>query len=193
MSDRDSRVTVIGAGNAGLTAAYHLSRNGCEVCLYGSPGFDQPLADIEQRGGIEALSEMSGVPLAFAGFEPIHTLSRDVAEAAEFSDVILMPVPSFAQKVLFDALLPHLTNQHMLVLMPGNYGSLALRKHMRDKGYNDLAPVFVDAISIPWACRISGPAQVAILGMKEFLPLAALPASKTEAAIARLEGLLPCR
>ncbi len=43
MSNCTSPVTVIGSGNAGLTAAYHLSRNGCDVCLYGSPGFDQPL------------------------------------------------------------------------------------------------------------------------------------------------------
>lgn len=49
-------VTVIGAGNAGLTAAYHLSLHGCNVCLYGSPGFDEPLDDIEQKGGIEAVS-----------------------------------------------------------------------------------------------------------------------------------------
>lgn len=191
MSERKSRVTVIGAGNAGLTAAYHLSRDGCDVCLYGSPGFDQPLDDIQQRGGIEALSELSGVPLAFSGFEPIHTLARDIAEAAAFSDILLMPVPSFAQELLFDALLPHLTNQHMLVMMPGNYASLTMKKRMRDQGYDDLNPVFVDAISIPWACRINGPAQVAIMGIKEFLPLATLPASGVDAAITRLQDILP--
>lgn len=43
------KATVIGAGNAGLTAAYHLSLNGCDVCLYGSAGFDQPLDDIRQK------------------------------------------------------------------------------------------------------------------------------------------------
>ena len=60
MSNCSSPVTVIGSGNAGLTAAYHLSRNGCDVCLYGSPGFDQPLDDIQQRSGIEALPELVG-------------------------------------------------------------------------------------------------------------------------------------
>ena len=108
---------MIGSGNAGLTAAYHLSRSGCDVCLYGSPGFDQPLDDIQQRSGIEALPELTGVPLAFSGFTSIHTLSRDIAEAMAFADILLMPVPSFAQEVLFDAMLPYLTNSHMLVMM----------------------------------------------------------------------------
>ena len=49
-----TRVSVIGSGNAGLTAAYHFSLIGAKVCLYGSKGFDQPLFDIEQHGGIEA-------------------------------------------------------------------------------------------------------------------------------------------
>jgi opine dehydrogenase len=191
MSNCTSPVTVIGSGNAGLTAAYHLSRNGCDVCLYGSPGFDQPLDDIQQRSGIEALPELSGVPLAFSGFTPIHTLSRDIAEAIAFADILLMPVPSFAQEVLFDTMLPYLTNRHMLVMMPGNYGSLTLKKRMRDQGYHHLDPTIVDTISIPWACRINGPAQIAIMGIKEFLPMAALPASSTGAAIASLQGILP--
>ncbi|WP_300369580.1 NAD(P)-binding protein [Brachyspira sp.] len=34
-----SKITIIGAGNGGLTAAYHLSRNGHEICIYDSPKF----------------------------------------------------------------------------------------------------------------------------------------------------------
>lgn len=185
------KATVIGAGNAGLTAAYHLSLNGCDVCLYGSAGFDQPLDDIRQKGGIEALPELSGMPLAFGGFAPIHTLSRNIAEAVAFADILLMPVPSFAQEVLFDAMLPHLASSHMIVMMPGNYGSLTLKKRMRDQGYHDLDPIFVDAISSPWACRITGPAQIAIMGLKKFLPLAVLPARSTADAVRQLEEILP--
>lgn len=184
-------VTVMGAGNAGLTAAYHLSKSGCDVCLYGSPGFDQPLSDIEEKGGIEALSKLSGVSLLHSGFETIHKLSRDMAEAVAFSEIILMPVPSFAQEVLFDAMLPYLTDNHIIVVMPGNYGSLVLKKSMQDKGFGHINPTFVEAISIPWACRINAPAQIAIMGLKEFLPMAALPAAKTAEVISRLQTILP--
>ncbi len=43
------KVSIIGSGNAGLTAAYHFTLHGADVCLYGAKGFDQPLLDIEQK------------------------------------------------------------------------------------------------------------------------------------------------
>ncbi|WP_107852326.1 NAD/NADP-dependent octopine/nopaline dehydrogenase family protein [Oceanimonas marisflavi] len=185
------RVSVIGSGNAGLTAAYHFSLLGANVCLYGAPGFDQPLADIAERGGIEALAEFNGVALEFAGVQPIHTLSRDLAETVAFADVLVLPVPSFAQEPLFRAMLPHLKNGQTLMLMPGNYGSLVFDRLRREQGHDSLDVTLVDAISIPWATRIVGPAQLAILGMKEQLPVAALPASRTRQAIEQLQPLMP--
>ena len=186
-----SCVSVIGSGNAGLTAAYHFSLMGTRVCLYGAPGFDQPLNDIAQYGGIQALAQYNGVPLEFAGFQPIHTLSRDLAEAVAFSDVLVLPVPSFAQEPLFRAILPHLRDGQTLLLMPGNYGSLVFNRIKQEEGYQTLDVTLVAAISIPWATRIVGPAQLAILGMKQQLPVAALPASRTQEAIARLQPLMP--
>lgn len=185
------KVSIIGSGNAGLTAAYHLSKIGINVCLYGAKGFDQPLKDIEEKGGIEALSEFNNVSLSFAGIEKIDRVTRDLKEAIEYSDLLILPVPSFAQEPLFSEMLPHLKDGQIVMLMPGNYGSLVLNKMKEEKGYNNLDITFVDAISIPWATRIVAPAQLAILGMKEFLPVAALPASRTEEAIKRLEPVLP--
>ena len=185
------RVSIIGSGNAGLTAAYHFSLNGAEVCLYGAKGFDQPLADIEVHGGITALADYNGVALDFAGFEPVASVTRDLAEAVAFSDLLILPVPSFAQEPLFIDMLPHLRDGQVIMLMPGNYGSLVLDRIKREQGYAELDITFVDAISIPWATRIVGPAKLAILGMKEFLPVAALPASKTQTAIEKLQPVMP--
>lgn len=184
------RVTIIGSGNADLTAAYHLSLHGCDTCLYGAPGFTGPLDDIREHGGIRALETLNGVNLSFAGFREIHTVTDDIQEAVAFSDILILPVPSFAQLALFESMLPHLKDNQMIVLLPGNYGSLELRRRQKELGYQqDL--IFVDAISIPWACRISGPAEVAIMGIKEYLPLAALPASRTDEAIERLTPVMP--
>lgn len=186
-----NRVSIIGSGNAGLTAAYHFSLHGAKVCLYGAMGFDQPLTDIEQRGGIEALSAFNDVPLAYAGFQAIDAISRDLAETVAYSDLLILPVPSFAQEPLFIEMLPHLRDGQVVMLMPGNYGSLVLNRIKAEQGYGDLDITFVDAISIPWATRIVGPAELAILGMKEFLPVAAFPASKTDEAIAKLQPVMP--
>ncbi len=185
------KASIIGSGNAGLTAAYHFSLCGVDVCLYGAKGFDQPLTDIEEKGGIEALAEFNGVTLSFAGFEKIDCITRDLKEAVDYSDLLILPVPSFAQEPLFTEMLPSLKDGQIIMLMPGNYGSLVLNKIKNERGYQDLDITFVDANSIPWATRISGPAQLNILGMKEFLPVAALPASRTEAALERLQPVFP--
>ncbi|MFQ4149864.1 NAD/NADP octopine/nopaline dehydrogenase family protein [Arthrobacter sp. LAPM80] len=184
------RVSIIGTGNAALTAAYHLSALNVDVCLYGSPGFAQPLDDIRQAGGIRADATLDGADLDFAGFQAVHTLTDDVAEAAAYADVLLLPVPSFAQLPLFDALLPHLRDEQIIMLLPGNFGSLALRRRQHERGYTQRL-IFVEAISSPWACRITGPAHIAIMGLKTCLPVAALPSTRTEDAIARLAPLMP--
>ena len=184
------RLTILGTGNAALTAAYHVSLLGVDVCLYGAPGFTQPLDDIRSAGGITAASSLNGVDLPFGGFQRIHTLTDDIAEAAAFADVLLLPVPSFAQEPLFDDLLPHLRDDQIIVLVPGNFGSLVLRRRQQERNFSQRL-IFAEAISSPWACRITGPAEVAIMGLKTHLPVAALPADRTDEVIERLGDLLP--
>lgn len=185
-----NRVSIIGTGNAALTAAYHVSAHGSDVCLFGSPGFAGPLDDIREAGGLTADAEFHGSALKFPGFQPVHTLTENAAEAAAFADVLFMPVPSFAQLPLFDLLLPHLRDDQIIVLLPGNFGSLELRRRQRERGFTQRL-IFVEAISSPWACRITGPARIAIMGLKTCLPTAALPASRLDEAIERLTPLLP--
>jgi opine dehydrogenase len=185
------RVSVIGSGNAGLTAAYHFTLHGADVCLYGAPGYDQALTDIEQYGGIRALAEFNDTTLSYAGFESCDKVSRDLAETIAYSDILILPVPSFAQEPLFIEMLPHLRDGQIVMLMPGNYGSLVLNRIKHEQGYHDLKLTFVDAISIPWATRIVGPAEIAILGMKQFLPIAAFPANDINKAIKALQPVMP--
>ena len=192
-SDVSKKVAVFGAGNAGLTAAYHFTQQGCQVALYGSKGFDEQIHAICDNGGIRSIAEYHGNPLDYSGFESIDYLTTDIKQAIAYSDVLVLPVPSFAQEPMFNEMLPHLSDGQIIVLMPGNYGSLALKKTKNDKGYQSLKLTFVDAISIPWATRITGEAEIAILGMKSFLPIAALPASKTDEMIDLLQDIFPLK
>lgn len=187
------KVAVFGAGNAGLTAAYHFTQQGCQVALYGSEGFDEQIHAISANGGITSLAQYHDISLDYAGFEFIDCLTTDIKEAISYSDILILPVPSFAQVPLFKEMLPHLTDNQTIVLMPGNYGSLALNQLKKELGYQTLKLNFVDAISIPWATRITGNAEIAILGMKSFLPIAALPASKTDEILALLQPIFPLK
>lgn len=186
-----SKITVIGAGNGGVTAAYHFSKLGSSICLYDQAEFATHLNAIGDQGGIEALSEMSEVNLMFSGFEKIDKVTTDMAEAIAYSDMLVMIVPSFAQEIMFKAMLPYLTNNHVLVSMPGNYGSLVMNHQRELLGYDSLEMTFVDAISIPWACRLSTPGSVGIMGIKEFIYAGVYPKSREGYVIDQINKFFP--
>ena len=186
------KITVIGAGNGGMTAAYHFAKIGHEVCVYDSPNFPKQIDAIREKGGIEALEEDHGCKMILPGFCKIELATTDIKEAMEFSDIFVMVCPSFAQEILFKDMLPHLRDGMKVIIMPGNYGGLVLNKMVQesDKAGTDIT--FVDAISIPWACRIVGDAIITIMGIKEFFPLSIFPLSKkTDETIEIIKDVVP--
>ncbi len=187
-----SKVTVIGAGNGGVTAAYHFAKLGHSVCIYDDPKFDTQIKAIRSSGGIEALAEEHGCQMCFPGFSKIELATSDIEEAMAFADIFVMVAPSFAQEPLFTSMMPHLKDGQLVLLMPGNYGGLVLKKMLRDNGKGELKITFADAISIPWACRIVSPGVITIMGLKEFLPLSIMESGMTkEDAAQKLKDILP--
>lgn len=187
-----NRITVIGAGNGGVTAAYHLTKLGREVCIYDSPEFDVQIRAIREKGGIRALGEDHGDALLLGGFEGIAKAVTDMEEAVSFADTLVMVCPSFAQEVLFEKMLPFLRDGQTLVVMPGNFAGLVFYQMLEKSGRIGLNITFADAISIPWATRLSGPAQVDIMGLKKFLPVSIFPGSHaTPEQKARIEAAIP--
>lgn len=185
------KISIIGAGNGGVTAAYHLSKLGHEICLFDQAPFDNQIKSIFEKGGIEAVSELNEVELILSGFQKIKCVSSSIKEALSFSQLIVMIVPSFAQEVLFDQMLPYLTDQHVLFSLPGNFGSLVLDKRRRDKGYTELNLTYVDAMTIPWACRLAGPAKVAIMGIKTSIYAGVFPNNKQVEVLSLLNQVFP--
>lgn len=184
-----SRVSIIGSGNVALAAAYHFQRTGTDVCLYGSPGFDEAISHIENANGIRALDTIDGHPLEIGGFQPIAATTRDIAEAVSYSDLLILPVPAFAQETLFRSMLPHLRRGQTVLLLPGNYGSLVLHRMLQDAGGPDIT--FIDASTVPWATRIVERENIAIFGIKQMVPMGVYPAIETNQALARLAPLFP--
>ena len=186
------KITVIGAGNGGMTAAYHFAKIGHEICVYDSPSFPKQIEAIKEKGHIEALAEDHGCKMSFPGISKISLATTDIKEAMEFSDIFVMVCPSFAQELLFESMLPHLKDGMKIVLMPGNYGGLVLNKMLQDSDKAGTDITFVDTISIPWACRLTGDATISIMGIKEFLPLSIFPISKkTDELIDTLKDIIP--
>ncbi len=182
-------ISVLGAGNGGHALAFSLVSRGHRVLLYEHPDFSDSLEGIRRRGGIEAVERITRngreIAAAESGFAPLTSLTTDMKEAAAFSDLLFVIAPSFAQEPLFSLLLPHLEDRHTVVLLPGNFGSLVLKRMMRETGIRK-TPTLVETSSIPHACRVTGPGEVFVLGVKKGFEIASLPASGVNA----LRGLL---
>ncbi|MCD4782955.1 MAG: NAD/NADP octopine/nopaline dehydrogenase family protein [Candidatus Eremiobacteraeota bacterium] len=190
----DKKITILGAGNGGHALAFHLSRNGCGVCIFEHPNFKSNLDGINQKGGIEAIGTMVKdekiMEGKLSGFEEISKTTTDIKEAMDFSDIILMIVPSFAQVTMFNIMMHYLRDGHLVVLLPGNFGSMVFFRMMEEACVKKDV-MFAETISIPHACRKVGPGQVFIGGIKDALEISALPAKKTPECIEKLKGFMP--
>lgn len=186
------KISIIGAGNGGMTAAYHLSRMGNEVCIYDSPSFDRQIKAVQETGGIKALDGRDGDSYLFGGFEQIAMATTDMGEAVAFAETLVMICPSFAQEILFEKMIPYLQAGQVLIVMPGNFAGLVLHHMLEKSERKGLDVTFVDSISIPWATRLVGPAQLAIMGIKKFLPVSIFPKSHgTREMKERIQAALP--
>ena len=186
------KVTVIGAGNGGLTAAYVLAKNGNEVCIYDSPKFPAQVNAVEEKGGITALSEDNGMKMLFPGVERIALSTTDIEKAMGFSDTFMMVCPSFAQEIMFSAMLPYVKDGMKIFIIPGNYGGLVLNKMLQNSDKRGTDITFIDTISLPWATRAVDAGTISIMGVKEFMPLSIFPKAKqTEDMIKFVREIFP--
>lgn len=170
-----SKITILGAGNGGMAMAYALGRKGHDVCIYDSPKFPAQIEAVKKQGGIEAVAEMDGAPMLDPCFAKITLATTDIKEAMEFADILMIICPSFAQEIMFDSMLPYLRNNMIIFIVPGNYGGLILNKQLHYSEKRNLNITFIDTISLPWATRLAHPGAVALMGVKEFMPMSVFP------------------
>ena len=174
--------TVIGAGHGGKGMAAHLALMGFPVTLYNRT--PENIAAIKKRGGIE-LESYEGGP---HGFGQLERVTADMGEALEQAEVIMVVVPSSAHADVARAAAPHLRDGQIVVLHPGRTcGAIEFVKVLHD--HSCRADVTVaEAETLIYASRSEGPAQARIFRIKEAVPVAALPATRTPQV---LEALAP--
>jgi opine dehydrogenase len=160
----------------------HLALMGFDVALYNRTA--DHLIGIEARKGID-LDGGEGGP---HGFARLALITSDIEAAIKHADVLMVVVPSSAHASLARNMAPYLRDGQIVILHPGRTcGALEFHKVMRDSGCK--ADVIIsEAETFIYASRAEGPAQSKIFRIKEAVPLAALPASKTPQV---LEAILP--
>ena len=107
--------------------------------------------------------------------------------------MLIAPVPSYAHDAFATALLPHLRPRHLLVLTPGNLGSLAFARRLRAAGLTpgEDGPVLAESDTAPYVCRKLTPDSAHIWGVVPAMGAGVFPAAATAGAMARLEPLFP--
>lgn len=176
------RYTVVGAGHGGKAMAAHLALMGFAVTLYNRT--PEHVAAIRARLGIELTSNHGGP----SGFARLVCVTSVMGEALEQSDLIMVVVPSTAHAEIARNMAPHLRDGQIVILHPGRtLGAIEFDAVLRKAGCTARV-IIAEAETLIYASRSEGPAQVRIFGIKEAVPLAALPATATPTV---LEALAP--
>lgn len=177
--------TVIGAGHGGKAMAAHLAIMGFTTTLYNRTW--ENLDFIHKRGGIE-LESYEGGPF---GFGELRLVTSDMAAALEFADVIMVVVPADAHADIARRAAPYLKDGQTVVLNPGRtLGAIEFDKIIRENGCT-ADVTLAEAETFLYASRSDGPSQARIFRIKDSLPLAALPAARTEQVLEALSPAFP--
>lgn len=168
---------IIGGGNGGQTMAGHLAVMGEQVRL-----FDVVPATVE------AVNAKGGVELhhALTGFGKLEFATADIGRAIENADVVVVVLPSIYHESMARAIVPHLRDGMVVFLHPeASCGAIAFRKVMADMGC-EADVVVAAACTLLYSTRIQAPGDVYVFGVKNEVPMAALPATDNQ----RLESVI---
>jgi len=176
------KVAFLGAGNGAHAMAGYLGMKGFPVRLYSK--FAEEIEAMQEQGGVT----LEGV---VEGFGPVELATTDPAPVVGWADVVMVVVPAFAHRFMAQVCAPHLHDGQAVVLNPGRTGgALEFVNLLRQEGV--AAHVLIaEAQTLVYACRISGPARVNILGIKKRVPVAALPAAGTPQVVETVRRLYP--
>jgi opine dehydrogenase len=185
MDDR-LRYTVIGAGHGGKAMAAHLAIMGFEVTLFNRTA--ESIHGISARKGIDLSSNFEGGP---HGFGKIVAATSNMGEALKDAEVVMVVIPSSGHGDIASCAAPHLKDGQIVVLNPGRTcGAIEFTHTIKERGCTADVTV-AEAETFIYASRSDGPAQARIFGVKEAVPVAALPANRTQHVLEALSSAYP--
>ncbi len=180
-----TKYTVIGAGHGGKAMAGHLALMGFPTTLYNRT--ESHIAAIKELGGIDVESNDGSIK----GFGRLELATSNIAEALEHAEMIMVVIPSSAHRDIAALCAPYFKDGQIVVLHPGRTcGAIEFAKILRDNKCK--ADVTIsEAETFIYASRSDGPAQSRIFRIKEAVPLAALPATRTRLVLDRIHEAYP--
>ena len=132
---KDMPIAVLGGGAVGKSCAADMKLAGKEVRLYDMMPFAKnTLANLEKTGIL-----LDGVQRNLYCFERsgrayLDMVSSDMGKVVKGAGLIVIAAPAMVHEPFFRELIPHLEDGQVIHIFTDNYGTLLLRKMMREMG-----------------------------------------------------------
>ncbi len=176
MPNETFNITVIGAGHGGKAMAAAIANRGFPVTLYNRTY--SHIETIDLSHGITLLTE-TGREI----FAPLEQVTADLEAALAEAKLIMVVIPASGHRSIALKAAPYLRDDQILVLNPGRTGGALEFKQGLIEGNCATKPTICETETFLFASRSVGPAEARIFRTKFSVPLAALPATRTEQAM----------
>jgi opine dehydrogenase len=177
------KIAVLGGGNGSFAAAGDFALQGHEVQLWRRDA--AAVAEHRAQGSRILLKDARGRHDA-----QLALVTSDIGEAIRDAELILCPVPAFAQADIAKLLAPHLRDGQVVFLPPATFGSMIFAQAAHRAG-NDANVAFAETGTLPWLTRKHGPFEVAITIRAKRLPVGVFPLKLSEHALAVIGRAFP--
>lgn len=131
-------IAVLGAGAVGKTVGADSVLAGNKVHICDLPPFSKAtLSNLDKTGAvIQEGGQINKLGFTRSGTAFFDLITEDVAECVKGCKLVIVAMPSIAHDIFFEKLIPALEDGMIVHIIPDNYGSLKLRKMMREAGCN---------------------------------------------------------
>jgi opine dehydrogenase len=158
---------------------------GHSVRLFELPRFAQGLETIKERGGIaingQTASGKSGTAMP-------ELVTSDPAEALDGAEVVMITCPVFGHEAFMTTLTPHFQDDQVVVFNTGYWSSLRFQSMIKEAGKN---VTLSETMLLPYLTFTDGPASVNVHATKQDVSFAAMPATRTDDFLPKLQALYP--
>lgn len=132
---KEMPIAVLGAGAVGKAQSGDCALAGRKVRICDMPPFsDKTLFGMDKQGLRFYGQQLSLYGFRREGIAQYEKVTTDVSEAIKGAGIIIIATPTAGHRPFFEKLIPHLEDGQVIHIFPDNYGSLLLRKMMREAG-----------------------------------------------------------
>ncbi|MDP2871801.1 MAG: NAD/NADP octopine/nopaline dehydrogenase family protein [Bacillota bacterium] len=179
-------IAVLGGGNGGHCMAADLTLAGqavhwCELPELAGGKF----APVLEKGTVS----LTGI--GRTGTVRPALITTDMATALEGSKLINLAIPAFGHGRFYAEMIPHLQDGQVVVVWAGDFGAIELYTRLR-RDRPGLKVDVVEANTLPYGTRLTGPAEVELILSAPLVTAAAVPAARNAEVLPGISELWPC-